>query len=106
MIIINNCLFYLCFFIKKAVNGNEKKLKDEIKASIQAQKEMDADKLAAYQTLYTCLETVAKLIAPVAPFYADRLFADLTAVAAPGTSSTALYSASNFGSTLSNTIFL
>ena len=50
-------------------------------------KEMDADKLAAYQTLYTCLETVAKLIAPVAPFYADRLFADLTAVAAPGTSS-------------------
>ena len=48
-------------------------------------KEMDADKLAAYQTLYTCLETVARLIAPIAPFYADRLYADLTAVTAPGT---------------------
>ena len=41
---------------------------------------MDADKLAAYQTLYTCLETIALLIAPVAPFYADRLYADLTSV--------------------------
>ena len=40
---------------------------------------MTADKLSAYQTLYTCLETIAKLIAPIAPFYADRLFADLTA---------------------------
>lgn len=35
------------------------------------------DKIAAYQTLYTCLETVAKLIAPIAPFYAEKLFADL-----------------------------
>ena len=35
------------------------------------------DKLSAYQTLYTCLETVAKLMAPVAPFYADRLYMDL-----------------------------
>ena len=40
-------------------------------------KEMDNDKLAAFQTLYTCLETVAKLIAPFAPFYADRLYLDL-----------------------------
>ncbi len=39
--------------------------------------EMDADKLSAYQTLYVCLETIAKLIAPIAPFYADRLYMDL-----------------------------
>ncbi|MCH5177068.1 MAG: isoleucine--tRNA ligase, partial [Prevotellaceae bacterium] len=39
--------------------------------------EMNEDKLSAYQTLYTCLETVAKLIAPIAPFYADRLYHDL-----------------------------
>jgi isoleucyl-tRNA synthetase len=42
--------------------------------------EMNEDKLAAYQTLYTCLETVAKLMAPIAPFYADKLFGDLNAV--------------------------
>ena len=41
---------------------------------------MSTDKLSAYQTLYTCLETVAKLMAPVAPFYADRLYTDLIAV--------------------------
>ena len=35
------------------------------------------DKLAAYQTLYTCLDTIARLMAPIAPFYADRLFLDL-----------------------------
>ena len=40
---------------------------------------MTTDKLSAYQTLYTCLETVAKLMAPIAPFYADRLFCDLIA---------------------------
>jgi len=39
------------------------------------------DKLAAYQTLYACLETVARLMAPIAPFYADKLYTDLTAVA-------------------------
>lgn len=39
--------------------------------------EMDNDKLAAYQTLYTCLKTVALLIAPIAPFFADRLYLDL-----------------------------
>lgn len=42
--------------------------------------EMDEDKLSAYQTLYTCLETVALLIAPISPFYADQLYRDLTAV--------------------------
>lgn len=41
-------------------------------------KEMDEDKLSAYQTLYTCLVTVAKLIAPFSPFYADKLYQDLT----------------------------
>lgn len=40
--------------------------------------EMDTDKLSAYQTLYTCLLQVVKLMAPIAPFYADRLFHDLT----------------------------
>ena len=39
---------------------------------------MTEDKLSAYQTLYICLETVAKLMAPIAPFYADRLYTDLT----------------------------
>ena len=41
-------------------------------------KEMSKDKLSAYQTLYTCLETVAKLMAPFAPFYSDQLYLDLT----------------------------
>ncbi len=40
--------------------------------------EMNADKLSAYQTLYKCLETVALLIAPISPFYADQLYRDLT----------------------------
>ena len=35
------------------------------------------DKLAAYQTLYTCLDTISRLMAPISPFYADRLFLDL-----------------------------
>ncbi|MFA7446376.1 MAG: class I tRNA ligase family protein, partial [Flavobacteriaceae bacterium] len=38
------------------------------------------DKISAYQTLYTCLEAVAKLIAPVAPFYAEKLYKDLNTV--------------------------
>ncbi len=42
--------------------------------------EMTEDKLAAYQTLYTCLETVAMLAAPFAPFISDRIFCDLNAV--------------------------
>lgn len=41
-------------------------------------KEMSKDKLSAYQTLYSCLETVAKLLAPFAPFYSDQLYLDLT----------------------------
>jgi len=42
--------------------------------------EFDTDKRAAYQTLYTCLETVSMLAAPVAPFYMDKLFNDLNQV--------------------------
>lgn len=42
--------------------------------------EYNKDKISAYQTLYTCLETVAKLMAPIAPFYADQLFLDLNEV--------------------------
>ncbi len=39
--------------------------------------QMTEDKLAAYQTLYTCLETVSRLLAPFAPFMAERLYQDL-----------------------------
>lgn len=42
--------------------------------------EQNNDKLSAYQTLYTCLETVSMLMAPIAPFYADQLFCDLNKV--------------------------
>ena len=42
--------------------------------------EMNEDKLAAYQTLYTCLETVSMLMAPMAPFMADQIFTDLNAI--------------------------
>lgn len=42
--------------------------------------EYDEDKISAYQTLYTCLEIVSQLMAPIAPFYADQLFIDLNAV--------------------------
>lgn len=41
---------------------------------------MTEDKLSAYQTLYLCLETVAKLMAPISPFYADMLYMDLISV--------------------------
>ncbi len=43
-------------------------------------KEMGKDKLSAYQTLYTCLKTIAKLLAPFSPFYSDELFMDLMKV--------------------------
>lgn len=39
-----------------------------------------ADKLSAYQTLYTCLVTIAKLMSPIAPFFAERLFSDLNII--------------------------
>lgn len=42
--------------------------------------EYSKDKIAAYQTLYTCLETVARLMAPISPFFADQIFIDLNAV--------------------------
>ncbi len=38
------------------------------------------DKVSAYQTLYTCLETLSRLMSPIAPFFSERLFADLNAV--------------------------
>ena len=41
---------------------------------------MTQDKLSAYQTLYTCLETISRLMAPIAPFFADQLFLDLNNV--------------------------
>jgi isoleucyl-tRNA synthetase len=42
--------------------------------------EYSEDKIAAFQTLYTCLETIAKLIAPIAPFFSEKLFTDLNDV--------------------------
>jgi len=42
--------------------------------------EYSADKISAYQTLYVCLETVSKLMAPIAPFYADMLYTDLNSI--------------------------
>ncbi len=49
--------------------------------------ELTADKLAAYQTLYTCLETVVMLAAPIAPFITDRIFCDLNAASGRHTES-------------------
>lgn len=42
--------------------------------------EYTKDKISAYQTLYTCLETLARLAAPIAPFFCERLFSDLNEV--------------------------
>ncbi|MBP5412453.1 MAG: isoleucine--tRNA ligase [Bacteroidales bacterium] len=42
--------------------------------------EYSEDKISAYQTLYTCLETLSQLIAPISPFFADRMFGDLNKV--------------------------
>ena len=42
--------------------------------------EMTSDKVSAYQTLYTCLETLARLMSPIAPFFSERMFLDLNAV--------------------------
>lgn len=52
---------------------------------------MSEDKVAAYQTLYTCLETVAKLMAPIAPFYADMLYKDLTEVTGRGNNAVSVH---------------
>lgn len=49
--------------------------------------EMNTDKLSAYQTLYQCLETISLLIAPISPFYADKLYRDLTLVSEDNTKS-------------------
>ncbi len=43
--------------------------------------EYSKDKISAYQTLFTCLESLSQLMSPIAPFFADRLFKDLNAVA-------------------------
>ena len=58
--------------------------------------EMSSDKLSAFQTLHTCLVTVARLIAPFAPFFADKLYKDLTAPAleAEGKKATSVHIAS------------
>lgn len=58
----------------------------------------EADKIAAYQTLYECLLSVAKMMAPVAPFYADRLYQDLNGITKREAATSvhlALYPASN-----------
>lgn len=47
--------------------------------------EYSEDKISAYQTLYTCLDTVAKLMSPIAPFFSDRLYLDLDAVTGKNT---------------------
>ena len=41
--------------------------------------EYEADKISAYQTLYECLETLVKLIAPISPFFSDAVFTNLNA---------------------------
>ncbi len=50
-------------------------------------KEMDTDKLSAFQTLYHCLETIALLMAPISPFFADQLYTDLTSATTGATTS-------------------
>jgi len=54
--------------------------------------EYNNDKIAAYQTLYTCLETVAILASPIAPFYLDQLYQDLTQTTSRATTSVHLAS--------------
>lgn len=49
--------------------------------------EMNQDKLSAYQTLFECLKTIAQLIAPISPFYADRLYTDLMSATSGDTAS-------------------
>src|SRR5690606_22878736 len=47
--------------------------------------EYSDDKISAYQTLYTCLDTVAKLMSPIAPFFSDHLYLDLNAATGKAT---------------------
>jgi isoleucyl-tRNA synthetase len=49
--------------------------------------EYSEDKISAYQTLYTCMETIAKLSAPISPFFSERLFTDLNAISHKDTAS-------------------
>ena len=53
--------------------------------------EMSIDKLSAYQTLFVCLETVSRLMAPIAPFYADRLYRDLHSCVPGGNAATSVH---------------
>ena len=75
---VANCLARNCPAIQEFVGENLSNWYVRLNRKRFWGGEMNADKLAAYQTLYTCLVTVARLIAPISPFYADRLYRDLT----------------------------
>ncbi len=62
----------------------------------------DNDKISAYQTLYTCLETVAKLMSPIAPFYAEQLYSDLNSVSGKDKNSVHISSFPKYDNTLVN----
>ena len=64
--------------------------------------EMNNDKISAYQTLYSCLETLSLLIAPISPFFADQLYRDLTIVTQSNTKSVHLASFPKVDSSLIN----
>ncbi len=62
----------------------------------------DNDKVSAYQTLYICLETVAKLMSPIAPFYAEQLYSDLNSVSGKDTNSIHISSFPKYDNSLVN----